>query len=909
MADVSKPEPPKQVEQRAEDDEEEESGSGSEEGSTEEETDEEGETDEEESDSDEDDDEPKLKYQRLGASVAEILKDRAATCLAVAGKFLVLGTDWGNVHVLDTISGNECKMFDSHEARVNDIAVDKKGDYIASCSDDGKVCIRSLYTNDSQELTFDRPVKAIAIEPDFLKSKKRQFVVGGLAGELILNEKGWFGNTSKKVLHAGEGPILTIKWRGIFIAWANDLGVKLFDTSTQQRISYIDRPKGSPRPDLYRCRLAWKDDRTLLIGWADSVKVAVVKDNAQPRGQAGAQLPSRYCELIAMFQTDYWISGLASFDNNLVAVAYVDEDESEGDEVAKGGLPEAQRPELKITSLRNEELCSDALSIRGFKAYQANDYILESLPQDNYFYIVSPKDIVVAKPCDLDDHITWLHSRGQFEEAMKAAEGKEGELRTHDMLTIRQKFLADLVGQGQYERAASNCPQILGTDITLWEKWICTFARIKQLKAISRYIPVQNPRLGANVYAMVLNEFLQSDYVRFQQTIKDWPPILYDVRKIITAVIEQHSKDPKGHGILMETLGELYTHDKQFDKALHIYLKLKRGKVFNLISTYNLFDSIQDKIVLLMEFDAEKAAELLVNTTSRIPVTDVIAQLTDHPKLQYMYLEKLSYVDAHAGRDFGKLQVRLTADYHPERLMSFLKQSNYVPLKDAMQICEERRLIPEMVFLLQRVGNIKKALELIITELGEVTEAIDFCKEVNDDELWDDLIQRSLSRPDFILGLLHNTGTHINPMRLISMIPTGMRIPGLRGALVKILQDFNLQFELRKGCQIILSQDAVMLLRRLVRAQKRGARMDPRRTCELCPNDFLGMDRADKMVSFQCCNKHFHRTCLQGAQGGPLGGGGGRGFMLDADGATMLCCPMCHQRKGKGKKGARSSKA
>lgn len=180
--------------------------------------------------------------------MAEILKDRAATCLAVAGKFLVLGTDWGNVHVLDTISGNECKMFDSHEARVNDIAVDKNGDYIASCnvdynlprclmvlifidygvyidhmypqthawvvsctgSDDGKVCIRSLYTNDSQELTFDRPVKAIAIEPDFLKSKKRQFVIGGLAGELILNEKGWFGNTTKKVVRGQYCSMLVV---------------------------------------------------------------------------------------------------------------------------------------------------------------------------------------------------------------------------------------------------------------------------------------------------------------------------------------------------------------------------------------------------------------------------------------------------------------------------------------------------------------------------------------------------------------------------------------------------------------------------------------------------------------------------------------------------------------------------
>lgn len=72
---------------------------------------------------------------------------------------------------------------------------------------------------------------------------------------------------------------------------------------------------------------------------------------------------------------------------------------------------------------------------------------------------------------------------------------------------------------------------------------------------------------------------------------------------------------------------------------------------------YNLFDSIQDKIVLLMEFDAEKAAELLVNNTARVSVVDVIAQLEAHEHFQFVYLEKLSTVDAHAGRDFGKLQV------------------------------------------------------------------------------------------------------------------------------------------------------------------------------------------------------------------------------------------------------------
>jgi hypothetical protein len=53
----------------------------------------------------------------------------------------------------------------------------------------------------------------------------------------------------------------------------------------------------------------------------------------------------------------------------------------------------------------------------------------------------------------------------RYEEAMQAAEGKEYELRTHNMLSIRQKYLADLVEGGDFPKAAQNCPAILGTDV------------------------------------------------------------------------------------------------------------------------------------------------------------------------------------------------------------------------------------------------------------------------------------------------------------------------------------------------------------------------------------------------------------------------------------------------------------
>lgn len=57
----------------------------------------------------EDEEEPRLKYQRLGSSVTELLVQTSATCLCVSDKILALGTLEGSVHVLD-ITGNEvCK--------------------------------------------------------------------------------------------------------------------------------------------------------------------------------------------------------------------------------------------------------------------------------------------------------------------------------------------------------------------------------------------------------------------------------------------------------------------------------------------------------------------------------------------------------------------------------------------------------------------------------------------------------------------------------------------------------------------------------------------------------------------------------------------------------------------------------
>lgn len=66
------------------------------------------------------------------------------------------------------------------------------------------------------------------------------------------------------------------------------------------------------------------------------------------------------------------------------------------------------------------------------------------------------------------------------------------------------------------------------------------------------------------------------------------------------------------------------------------------------------------------------------------------------------------------------LQVGLYAEYDYSQLMGYLRASNYYSLEKAYEVCKERDFVPEMVFLLGRMGNSKQALMLIIERLGDV---------------------------------------------------------------------------------------------------------------------------------------------------------------------------------------------
>jgi vacuolar protein sorting-associated protein 41 len=259
------------------------------------------------------------------------------------------------------------------------------------------------------------------------------------------------------------------------------------------RIIFIDRPTGSPRADLFKCTLYWQDDSTLLIAWADHIKVARIRTRPRSNTAPSATLPPLVVEITAVFQLDCMISGIvphivyaaphspehsdtkpASLNSiskpppkptltAFLTLAYTPPDTSFLTEAtmsrAEQARKAAERPELRIISRAGEELAADALSISNFERWGCNDYVLVEIPANvvggaSSYVVLSPKDVVLVRPRDWQDHVTWLVERKRYEEALeeieKQSHSDSDEEHTINAAEIGQKYIEHLVSEGQH---------------------------------------------------------------------------------------------------------------------------------------------------------------------------------------------------------------------------------------------------------------------------------------------------------------------------------------------------------------------------------------------------------------------------------------------------------------------------
>eukprot|EP00094_Tigriopus_californicus_P000945 TCALIF_00915-PA protein Name:"Similar to VPS41 Vacuolar protein sorting-associated protein 41 homolog (Homo sapiens)" AED:0.03 eAED:0.03 QI:173/0.5/0.66/1/1/1/3/0/890 len=783
--------------------------------------------------------EPKLKYERLSSDLKGLFSDDRSSCIAVHDKMMVLGTHWGRTHLLDAmghvLQGQAVAFKGQHAVLVSQISVDHTGEFVGSCSIDGKVMIRGLLSRDfNHTCQLSSSLRAISIDPIYARSG---------AGRRFLT---------------GEGPYNVIKWRGRFAAWSCRKGFRVYDAVSAKVISLI-KVDITPREDVPP-RITWSDQFHLYVAHGDAVRTCLIKPRV-PSGKPpnpNGELPDHYVEIVSSFSiSDSWVSGIAPLDSLLVLLT-VPKQKTKDNVIIK--------PQLKVVEpLLNDyvEVSTDILSIQGHELYGPKDYHLESLVDDKFYFIVSPRDVVLGKPRDPDDHVDWLLEHEKFQEALTCAEKHERYLRRHSVLDVGRICLDQLLLAGDFDQAGSLCVRLFGRDRELWQNEVYKFTQLNNMRALAPFLPKGTEfRLDPQIYEMTIFEFIKMDTPGLLELIREWDSSLYGLNAVSSALREAlllSEKDP----YLRRAVATIATVEGKYNEALDHYLRLGHEDAFQLIREYELFDNVSSRVAELMTLNDPLTLKLLFEHMDRLPTDRIVANLAGHESHLFKYLDMVHAKAPEEAKKYHGTLVSLYADYSPKKLLPFLRSSDSYPINEALEICETRGLIPERIFILARMGNTRQALQLITRELADIHKAVAFCKEHDDVDLWKDLIEFSLDKPYFVNVLLHNIGTHVDPRILIQRIEHGREIPGLRNSLVQIMHDYRLQVSLQEGCQRILVADCFNLLQKQVRVQTRGLCLTEATKCAGCSQSLVGLTQAQSqdVIAFHC-HHSFHFQCL-----------------------------------------------
>ncbi|XP_030377032.1 vacuolar protein sorting-associated protein 41 homolog [Scaptodrosophila lebanonensis] len=810
----------------------------------------------------EEDVEPKFKYTRMGNDLKKILNTDLITCSSVHPKFLIFGTKRGRVHLLDH-QGNcvETNLSNDdrhvHTVAVNHIDVDSKGEYVATCSDDGKVNITGLFSSENnQNLCFSKLIKAVALDPDTKSSGVRRFIVGD--DRLTIYERKFLKKLKSTELCTAEGNVLSVCWNGNFVAWASYLGVRVYDLNERCSLGLMKwEVPPQERLENFRCNFRWSNDTTLLVGWVDTIRICVIRKRNSIEAASG-NLPDYIVDPISTFQTTFYISGLAPFTRTqLVVLGYRKQRSADN---------KALRPVISVMEYKmhsSEEILTDSLSIRDFEKYTVNDYSLNCIVEESRYFIVAPNDFVVASLIGTDERVQWLIAHCKYEEAMAVISTHGGSI---DLLTVARLYINHLLKNELFDRAAKLCLQVFGNNKALWQEEVLKFFEYKQLRSVSPYLPTsEDCKLDPHYYELVLYEFLEHDVSGFLNLLKEWPPTLYNGRYVINTIGDRFRKQNANE--LLEALALLYSYQGDFESALRMYLKLQNKDVFKLIHRYNLYENISKMIIPLIQLDRKCAFEILLDRKKINPEV-VVHQLEPNQEYLYWYLDALDKVDKR-GTFHSKL-VELYVKFDRSKLLPFLRRSKHYAIQDALAICKSENLYPEMVYLLGCMGGVEavEALNIIIYKIKDIEMAIEFCKEHDDEDLWNVLIDESAEKPDIVTKVLDGIIDYVNPELIVNKIKLGQKIPHLRESVLKMLWHFNLQEEKLDIAHQIQQADYFAEHSELVAAQRRGRFVPYEQCCAKCNRVVLKKDVAvsSSLVEFNC-GHIFHEPCVPNLYG------------------------------------------
>ncbi|EED19926.1 vacuolar assembly protein, putative [Talaromyces stipitatus ATCC 10500] len=449
---------------------------------------------------------------------------------------------------------------------------------------------------------------------------------------------------------------------------------------------------------------------------------------------------------------------------------------------------------------------------------------------------------------------------------------------------IGELWIEQHIQNNGWVTAGEICAKVLDVP-DRWEHWIWKFVEAGKYDEVAQYIPINTrPPLSSAIFDAFLEHYVSHNRQTFEHLLSQWPPELFDITKAISTIedcleSERIPADSNDWRILMGSLGKLFLANGQHREALRCYIRLQDAEeALRLISEYRLADAISDDVLnfILLRVSKYQWAKAPISELEQVTAESisilvreayngivrpgtVVSQLyTSSGRLYlFFYLRALWKGESHPSKAEAKPQLRgrgrhardaaeklaadegkslvepfaditldLFADYDRQLLMDFLQASTAYSFGEACRICEEKHYTSELIYLLSKTGQTKRALNLILSDLNDVSQAINFAKSQDDPDLWEDLLSYSMDKPAFIHALLTEAGTSIDPIKLVRRIPSGLEIEGLRDGLTRLLRDHDIQASISQGAAKVLQGEVAIGMDALRRGQRRGIKFD-----------------------------------------------------------------------------------
>lgn len=463
-------------------------------------------------------------------------------------------------------------------------------------------------------------------------------------------------------------------------------------------------------------------------------------------------------------------------------------------------------------------------------------------------------NVMYVRMLSTAERVKWLLGQERFQDALTVAQtAPGGSLRRAEvsLVDVGEQFLESLKDASDYERLASVLSETIdtttpdtgnrGRDKVMlkrkrrWVHWIDTFRSANQLGVIAPVVPTFEPRLDKETYNDVLVDLSNTDPARMLQMLKTWPADVYDVSTVTKAIEGQlgmssgHSRwtdlerEPLREGLLM-----MYGLSGRHDETLNLLLKEESSKVFDYIRSHHLHEAVRsaETIAGLFKIDANAATELLTHAPETVLPPDAIVPILtklNNSQWTFMYLHSLFRMDPEQATKYHNLLLQLCVEHGlPGTLNTFLRTSTHYSLDVALEAMggtqgfRKGHLARERVYVLSVMGDLNSAMNILLGELEDTLAAIEFASDHCDGVLWERLIEHAKTHANTLAALLDSpAGGRVDPVRLIPLLGSEMRIPHLRDRLHRILVDAALERVLREDAALALNHDAGGLLQEL----------------------------------------------------------------------------------------------